>query len=122
AGRHDLTERWVRWVRSTKYRLAPNGLDGNDDCGTLSAWYVWSALGIYPVAGTARYEIGTPLFERAVIKRSAGDLVIEADAPGRATGRALMDEVAIKGWSLNHDQLRAGGTLRFEERSKLRRP
>ena len=89
--------------------------DGNDDCGTLSAWYVWSALGIYPVAGTTRYEIGTPLFERARVKRAAGDLVIEAEAPGRKAKRALFGEAVLENWAIDHAQLRAGGTLRFEE-------
>ena len=68
AGRPDLTQKWVRWILKHKHGDGPNGLDGNDDGGTLSAWYVFSSLGFYPVVGTDRYELGSPLWERAVVK------------------------------------------------------
>ncbi len=52
ADRPDLTQKWVRWILDKKYGDAENGLDGNDDGGTLSAWYVLSSLGLYPTAGS----------------------------------------------------------------------
>ena len=67
AGRPDLTQKWVRWIMDHKYSNRYDGLDGNDDGATLSAWYVFSALGLYPVAGTDRYELGAPLFEKAEV-------------------------------------------------------
>lgn len=58
AGRADLTQEWARWALETRYANAPKGLDGNDDGGALSAWYVFSALGFYPQAGTNKYWLG----------------------------------------------------------------
>ena len=52
AGRPDLAQKWLRWALTTRYAAAPEGLDGQDDAGALSAWYVFSALGFYPRAGT----------------------------------------------------------------------
>ncbi|MBM3880630.1 MAG: glycoside hydrolase family 92 protein [Verrucomicrobia bacterium] len=64
AGRPDLTQKWVRWILEHKYANRYDGLEGNDDGGTLSAWYVLSALGLYPVAGSDLYQLGAPLFEQ----------------------------------------------------------
>jgi len=72
AGRPDLTQRYVRRILATKYEDNYYGLDGNDDGGTLSSWYVLSALGFYPIAGTTRYEVGIPLFDQAVIDMGEG--------------------------------------------------
>jgi len=72
AGRPDLTQKWARWALTERYGTGPDGLDGNDDGGTLSAWYVLSALGIYPVAGTDRYWIGAPIVDSAVLRLGAG--------------------------------------------------
>jgi len=51
-----------RWILETKYGDREDGLDGNDDGGTLSAWYVLSSLGLFPTAGTDRYELAGPLW------------------------------------------------------------
>ena len=52
----------------THYHNAPDGLSGNDDCGQMSAWYIFSAMGFYPVTpGSPVYAIGSPLFEKATI-------------------------------------------------------
>lgn len=47
-GRPDFTAKWVRWIMDTKYSTEVHGIDDNDDGGTLSAWYVFSALGFFP--------------------------------------------------------------------------
>ena len=62
------------------YRNAPDGLCGHEDCGQMSAWYVWSALGFYPVnPASGIYEIGTPLFDEAEICYENGNkLTIKA--------------------------------------------
>lgn len=72
AGRPDLTQKWSRWALGTRYNQKPNGLDGNDDGGTLSAWYVFSALGLYPQAGTDKYWIGSPIIEEASLDLGEG--------------------------------------------------
>ena len=53
-GAHDETVRWTSWIMDRWYGTGPDGLAGNDDGGALSAWYVWSAIGLYPLAGTHR--------------------------------------------------------------------
>ncbi len=116
AGRPDLTQKWVRWVLDTKHGANPVGLDGNDDGGTLSAWYVWSALGLYPVAGTSRYEIGAPLFEKAVVDMGAHDLTIIAEnyAPGRMyAAEVYVNGEKLDGWQLEHGAIAEGGEIRF---------
>jgi predicted alpha-1,2-mannosidase len=117
AGRPDLTRKWVRWIMEAKYKNAPNGLDGNDDCGTLSAWYVFSALGFYPVAGTDAYLVGYPLFERAVLHLRGGDLDIRTG--GGPAGHARPVKVLLNGRPLSgpwfrHSEIASGGELVFE--------
>lgn len=75
ADRPDLTQKWVRWTLSDRFSNDINGLDGNDDGGTLSSWYVFSALGFYPVAGTDRYWIGSPCINNAGINLGNGKVL-----------------------------------------------
>ena len=111
AGRPDLTARWVDWIRASLYGDAADGLAGNDDGGTLSSWYVWSALGLYPIAGTGRYLLGAPIFSRARVRVAGGTLVIEA---GGRTGRVLLDGAPVEGGEISHADLVGGRTLAFE--------
>jgi predicted alpha-1,2-mannosidase len=113
AGRPDLTARWVDWIRASLYTDGADGLAGNDDGGTLSSWYVWSALGVYPIAGTDRYVTGAPIFSRVRVAVPGGTLVIEA-ADGERDGRVLVDGAAIEGSELRHQDLAAGRVIRFE--------
>lgn len=117
AGRPDLTQKWVRWVIDTKYGDDYVGLDGNDDGGTLSAWYVWSALGLYPIAGTTRYELGAPLFEEAEVRIGKATLKIVAENYGPeniyARTVSLNDKPLDRTW-ITHDEIGEGGVLKFE--------
>jgi putative alpha-1,2-mannosidase len=61
------------------YTLQPDGLPGNDDYGTMSAWFCWSALGLYPVSGTTRYAVASPIFKQITLHRAVGDLRIIAN-------------------------------------------
>lgn len=79
AGRPDLTARWVRWIIDNLYADTPEGLAGNDDGGTLGAWYVFSALGLYPIPGSDRYVLGAPLFPQARVLVGGRELVILAE-------------------------------------------
>jgi predicted alpha-1,2-mannosidase len=71
-GQPERMVHWVSEIQERIYRTEPDGLPGNDDGGTLSAWFVSSALGFYPIAGTDRYVVGTALFDRVVV-HPAGD-------------------------------------------------
>jgi predicted alpha-1,2-mannosidase len=119
AGRPDLTQKWVRWLLETKYADDYVGLDGNDDGGTLSGWYVFSALGFYPIAGTTRYELGAPLFETAEI--DLGESVLKVVAENYAPDNIYVESVTLNGvplehWSIDHSQIAQGGELRFKMR------
>lgn len=116
AGRPDLTQKWVRWVMDRKYDDTYYGLDGNDDGGTLSAWYVLSAMGFYPLAGTTKYFLGSPLFDRMEIDLGAATLTVVAEnnSPENVyVQRVSLNDTPITGVWLEHDQLAAGGELRF---------
>jgi predicted alpha-1,2-mannosidase len=81
AGLPDLTADPARWILAHRYANDPVGLDGNDDSGTLSAWYLWAAIGWFPVAGTPDYAVASPLFERVEIDRADGTTWV-VRAPG----------------------------------------
>lgn len=117
-GRPELTERWVDWIRRERYGAGPDGLAGNDDGGTLSAWYVFSALGFYPKIGEARYVLGTPLFPEAVLELGAGRQ-LRIVAEGWAEGAIHVAEVRLDGRTLegpfiDHAELVAARELVFE--------
>lgn len=117
AGRPDLTQKWVRWILETKYGDRENGLDGNDDGGTLSAWYVLSSLGLFPTAGTDRYEVSGPLWDRAEIRIKDHTLTIVAEnaAPDHPyIQKAWLNERRLDRHEIPHAAIAGGGTLRFE--------
>jgi predicted alpha-1,2-mannosidase len=117
AGRPDLTQKWVRWILETKYGDRDNGLDGNDDGGTLSAWYVLSSLGLFPTAGTDRYEIGSPIWDRAEIQMQDKRLTIIAENNSSKhpyVQNIWLNDVLLERTRIQHNEIAAGGTLRFE--------
>lgn len=116
AGRPDLTQYWVRWIAENRYSTKPDGLDGNDDGGSLSAWYVFTALGFYPLPCTDQYAIGSPLFPRAVVHTPDGDLEITAE--NASEENIYIQSVTLNGEPLDepwftHDRIANGGTLEF---------
>jgi putative alpha-1,2-mannosidase len=121
AGRPDLTQKWVRWVLENKYGDGYDGLDGNDDGGTLSAWYIFSALGFYPIAGSDKYQLSAPLFQNAELKLGTNSLNIVAEdyAPNHPyVEKVWLNEVPLdRTWFL-HGEIAAGGTLRFRMSSQ----
>lgn len=117
AGRPDLTQKWVRWILDVKYGNGENGLDGNDDGGTLSAWYVLSSLGLFPRAGSDRYELAAPLWTRAEIQMGTRRLVILAENAGHKNvyvKRVSLNGKLLDRWWIKHAEIAAGGLLRFE--------
>ncbi|PSJ40008.1 GH92 family glycosyl hydrolase [Allosphingosinicella deserti] len=112
------TQAMVRRLCTEMYRNDPDGIIGNDDCGQMSAWFVFSALGFYPVDPVeAAYVFGSPLFERAQVMLGGGrKLVIEA--PGNRPETPYVAAVEWNGRPLTrswiaHRDLVAGGALRF---------
>jgi len=77
-GRYDLTQKYVRWVLDNKYTIYADGLPGNDDYGTMSAWLIFGYLGFYPVAGSTTFILGSPVFETVVIDRPEGKITVIA--------------------------------------------
>lgn len=123
AGTAWKTQQHVREVMDKQYSDSPNGLAGNDDAGQMSAWYVLSALGFYSVTpGTPVYQIGTPLFDDAVIHLSNGKQ-LHIRAAGASAGKRYIHSITLNGAPLNrywikHDEIVAGGELRFEMSEK----
>src|SRR5439155_10271268 len=114
-GRPDRTDDVVRDILADHYSLARNGLPGNDDGGTLSAWYVWAAMGLFPNAGQPFYYIGSPVFTRSVIHLDRGrSLTVEA--PGTSAANLYVQSAELNGRPLNrawltHEEVVRGGRL-----------
>lgn len=113
------TQLHVRQILESKYFDRPDGLSGNDDCGQISAWYVMSALGFYPVTpGLPTYQIGTPLYDEASIALPGGRH-FHIIAAGASEGRQYIRSATLNGiplqraW-LTHQEIVAGGTLVFD--------
>jgi putative alpha-1,2-mannosidase len=101
----------------TNFLNAPDGLPGNDDAGATSAWYVFSALGFYPIPGTDIYYVGCPFFPRAEIALEKGTLTVIADGPlddGARPEKIFWNGAELPRPELSWDQLKDGGELRFE--------
>jgi predicted alpha-1,2-mannosidase len=114
AGRPDLTQRWVQWASDLFYSTARDGLPGNEDAGTLSAWYVLSALGVYPVTSTDIWLIGRPQFPRATLTVAGGSLVIEATGSGPYVHGVTWNGVPLGHPWIHHAEIAAGGILHFD--------
>ncbi|MFD2025360.1 GH92 family glycosyl hydrolase [Promicromonospora aerolata] len=124
AGRPDRTQETVREILARLWtgNDIGQGYHGDEDNGEMSAWYVLSALGLYPLEiGSSRWAVTSPLFERAVVHRPDGDLVVEApDAADRwyVAGLELTDRAgtarAVTSPAVEHDDLAGGATLRFD--------
>lgn len=112
------TQARVRQVMREMYRPAADGLCGNDDVGQMSAWYVFSALGFYPVTpGSGQYVLGSPAVERAELDLGNGrTLVVVAENQSPDTvyvDRVTLDGVPLDRSFVTHDELVADGELRF---------
>ena len=112
------TQMEVRKILDADYTDSASGLPGNDDCGQMSAWYVFSALGFYPVTpGTPRYEIGVPLFDGATIHLASGK-TFQILAPGASEGKMYIQSVTLDGMPLDRtwisqSEIDSGGELVF---------
>lgn len=117
-GQPHKTQKYVHQILTQLYNDSPAGLCGNEDCGQTSAWYVFSAMGFYPMNPVScQYEIGTPLFKKITINLDNGKtFTVETD--GYAPGKYLTDSVVLNGKLMKtsfitHNDIMNGGTLRF---------
>lgn len=116
AGRPDLTQKWVRWILDNKYKVESGGLDGNDDGATLSSWYVLSAMGIYPMAGTDKYQLTSPLFDNILLP--IGDATLEIVVNRNNQSQIYIERIELNGnpldrYWLSHEEIAKGGKLEF---------
>jgi predicted alpha-1,2-mannosidase len=122
AGQPWLTQKWVRRILEQAYHAEVNGICGNDDVGQMSAWYVMSALGFYPVCpGDNVYVLGSPLFQQAVIQldpawhKGKAFTVIAHD---NSSTNSYVQSARLNGKSLErawitHAEITSGGILEF---------
>lgn len=123
AGSPHKTQARVRMIMDAMYDAGVDGLCGNDDAGQMSAWYIFSSLGFYPVTpGSPTYALGSPLVKEAIIHLNNGKtLTIKAknqSAKNVFVKRILVNGKVIKGYQLSHDNIMDGGELIFEMTSE----
>jgi len=117
SGRPDLTQKWVHWISEELYDTDAAGIPGNDDCGTLSAWYVFSSMGFYPVPSSSMYMVGRPLFKLLEITTKGGTLRIEAPEAGGENiyvQSVTLNDTALEVPYFDHSDIINGGILHFE--------
>lgn len=115
AGAPWKAQYWLREVMDRMYAPTPDGYCGDEDNGQTSAWYVFSALGFYPVTpGVNQYVVGTPLFRKATVELQNGKrITINAGGQGRYVDKLSVKGRAIERNWLGHDELMQGATLDF---------
>jgi predicted alpha-1,2-mannosidase len=117
AGHPELTQKWLPWIEGEVFSAGADGLPGNDDGGTMSAWLVFSMVGFYPVPGTDQYVIGAPAFTQAAISVPGGTFTMTA--PDASPDNVYVVGVTLNGAPLttpliHQADLRPGGTLVFQ--------
>jgi predicted alpha-1,2-mannosidase len=118
AGEPWKTQKLVHQILKTQYGSKPNSLCGNDDCGQMSAWYLFNAMGFYPVCpGSSYYVIGSPALKKAVMHLSNGKrftMTAESLSPENIyiQSARLNGKVWDRAW-LPYEAVRDGGTLAF---------
>ena len=123
AGAPYKTQYWTRQVINKLYKPTPDGYCGDEDNGQTSAWYVFSALGFYPVTpATNQYVLGAPLFKEATIHLENGKK-IEIKAPQNSQENIYVESLKVnnqpysKNW-LNHQELMKGAVLNFDMKAQ----
>jgi predicted alpha-1,2-mannosidase len=115
AGRPDRTAERVRYLLAEQYSTGRSGLPGNDDSGTMSSWYVWNAIGLYPNAGQDFYYIGSPVFTRASIDLGVGRTftieALESSAANKYVQSATLNGKPLNRAWLTHAEISRGGRL-----------
>lgn len=118
-GQPEKAQKYLAQIMHELYRNAPHGLCGNEDCGQMSAWYVMSAMGIYPVNPVSlKYDLGTPLFPKAVMRLDNGKS-FTVIANNLSKENCIVKSVKVNGQPydklyITHDMIMQGCTLEFE--------
>ena len=118
-GRPERAAERIREVFDTQYHVGPEGLCGNDDCGQMSAWYVFSAMGFYPFDPCGgEYVLGAPQVPRATLRLADGK-TFTVVAKGLSKANKYVKSVSLNGrlisdWKLRHADIVKGGELVFE--------
>lgn len=113
------TQYWLREILNKMYKNDINGLGGNDDCGQMSAWYLFSVMGFYPVCpGTDQYVLGSPYLPYLKLKLPNGN-TLEIKAPGVSDKRRYVQSLKLNGkiydkMYLTHEDILKGGVLEFK--------
>lgn len=109
----------VRNILKTEYGTGPGGLSGNDDSGQMSAWYIFGAIGFYPVCPSLpEYAVTGPVFEKVTIKLGNGKKLV-LSAPGNSEKNCYVKSIRFNGkvidnYRFSHTDLLNGGTVEFE--------
>lgn len=113
------TQEIIREVLETQYKNAPDGHCGNEDCGQMSSWYIFSALGFYPVnPAQGIYSFGSPLIDHAIIKLNEED-VFEIEVLNNSKNNKYIQAISLNGKKLNrnfikHSEVTSKGKLVIE--------
>lgn len=113
------TQKYAAQVMHELYKNTPDGLCGNEDCGQMSSWYVFSAMGFYPVDPVSgEYEIGTPMFSKMKMNLSNGKSFTVL-APNVSKDNIYIQSVKVNGKPydksyITHDLIMSGATVEFE--------
>ncbi|WP_100076569.1 GH92 family glycosyl hydrolase [Chryseobacterium camelliae] len=125
AGQPWKTQAQVRRILNMQYKATPDGLGGNDDTGQMSAWYILSSLGFYPVTpGSEDYALGSPAVDSAVLNLENGK-TFSIEALGQSqenvyVKKILLNGKEIKDFTLRHSDIMKGGTLSFYMSAKAK--
>ncbi|NQX56264.1 GH92 family glycosyl hydrolase [Pedobacter panaciterrae] len=117
------TQEKIRMILKMQYKPTPDGLGGNDDCGQMSAWYMFSSLGFYPVSpGSEDYSLGSPAVKNAVLALENGKtFTVEAlnqSDKNVYVQRVLLNGKQLAGTTIKHSDITGGGKLTFYMTSK----
>ena len=116
-GDPSSSQRYVREIIDNLYSTGPDGLCGNEDCGQMSAWYIFGALGFYPLCpGSGEYVFSAPIFPKTAISLGNGkQLIITADHPEYAYIKEVtFNGEPVQAQFITYDQLMGGGELSFK--------
>jgi hypothetical protein len=123
ASHPSLTQKWVNTILQSRFKNTPGGLPGNDDLGSMSSWYVFSAMGFYPTtAGQPIYDVGSPIFKSVTIHLDNGKhFSIETKNPSqqnRYIKSLLLNDKKYRHLEISHDEILKGGKLVAEMTDK----
>ncbi len=105
-------------ILKNQYHPTPDGLGGNDDCGQMSAWFLFSSLGFYPVApGSDQYALGSPAIKTAILKLENGK-TLTIEATNQSDKNIYVEKVTVNGKAINrtyitHAEIMNGGKITF---------